>query len=568
MTLPDITNRKLYPDMARWFNPILLLRLLNNVIVSQMFGRYADRRLMIAALDTDNADKLFDRTQLELNGDIQPSGDGTVWFDFVADLGDGFDSTYAVAKLLSQERLAVGTLELPRGQLLIMGGDEVYPLASQKAYENQLKCPYSLACPDTPDKSGPGIPLFAIPGNHDWYDGLVMFLAFFCGVFPWRVGRWRAKQRRSYFALQLTRSWWIWCTDNQLSDTMDAPQYDYFRMIAARMPENSKVILCAAEPGWLYTHKNIKPYDVCEFAAGLATRFGKSLSVPIVLSGDTHHYSRYTADDGTLFVTSGGGGAFLHPTHQLAQNVTLPKWLKHDRKLELNAIYPDRSCSRRLLWRDLFFAFTNFDFALFLGLVYWLFALLMHARPQWDAYGATFLVFAVSLISYTAYQERTWRARVWLMNLLHAAAHTYAIYHLTSAFDAFNERHVPLSTEWYGVYEWLALTLLEIGLAGALIGGTIFGVYFALSCAFFDMSHNDAFSAMRIKRYKNFLRIRIKDDEVTIYPIGLTDIPRRNEWRPSADGTTFDPPEPLAPHLIEAPITSKAASRVGAAGSG
>jgi len=41
-----------YPQMARWFNPILLLKLLRNVIVSTMFGQYADRRLIVAALDT------------------------------------------------------------------------------------------------------------------------------------------------------------------------------------------------------------------------------------------------------------------------------------------------------------------------------------------------------------------------------------------------------------------------------------------------------------------------------------------------------------------------------------
>jgi hypothetical protein len=33
--------------MAHWFDPVLLLELLKNVVVSSIFGQYADRRLMI-----------------------------------------------------------------------------------------------------------------------------------------------------------------------------------------------------------------------------------------------------------------------------------------------------------------------------------------------------------------------------------------------------------------------------------------------------------------------------------------------------------------------------------------
>jgi hypothetical protein len=61
--------------------------------------------------------------------------------------------------------------------------------------------------------------------------------------------------------------------------------------------------------------------------------------------------------------------------------------------------------------------------------------------------------------------------------------------------------------------------------------------------------------------YKNFLRIRIKDNEVTIYPVGLDRVPARNEWQENAipaGGPVFRPPEPLAVHLIEPPIMVRA----------
>ena len=44
MTDPLLRNYRTYPRMARWFNPVLLAKLLNQVIISGIFGQYADRR--------------------------------------------------------------------------------------------------------------------------------------------------------------------------------------------------------------------------------------------------------------------------------------------------------------------------------------------------------------------------------------------------------------------------------------------------------------------------------------------------------------------------------------------
>lgn len=57
----------------------------------------------------------------------QFSGRDDLWFDFMADTGDGGNSSYAVARLLAQPsiRLTEGdsVLTLPRGNLLLIGGD-------------------------------------------------------------------------------------------------------------------------------------------------------------------------------------------------------------------------------------------------------------------------------------------------------------------------------------------------------------------------------------------------------------------------------------------------------------
>lgn len=53
-----------------------------------------------------------------------------LWFDFIADTGDGGNSTYAVARLLAQPSLVIKSddmrLSLPRGKLLLIGGDLAY----------------------------------------------------------------------------------------------------------------------------------------------------------------------------------------------------------------------------------------------------------------------------------------------------------------------------------------------------------------------------------------------------------------------------------------------------------
>ena len=182
--------------------------------------------------------------------------------------------------------------------------------------------------------------------------------------------------------------------DAQLDDDVDQPQKDYFAAIAKGMRENSNIILCGPEPGWLYTLKQgSKSLSIIDYVGWIALNRCKGVQIPLVLSGDTHHYSRYKGDDGvTQFVTSGGGGAFLHPTHQLAQTVDVDRekegysWLDgRIKKLTLGidpttptdkppkeARYPTRDESITMLRGNFKFPVLNPGFALLLGVFYWL----------------------------------------------------------------------------------------------------------------------------------------------------------------------------------------------------
>ena len=85
-------------------------------------------------------------------------------------------------------------------------------------------------------------------------------------------------------------------------------------------------------------------------------------------------------------------------------------------------------------------------------------------------------------------------------------------------------------------------------MVGGFLGGAVFGLYSATT-SFFGAMHMDAFSAIGIKDYKNFLRMRFdKEGGLTIYAIGLDKVPGRKDWRaidPNTDAEVYNDHNPL-----------------------
>ncbi len=98
---------------------------------------------------------------------------------------------------------------LERGAIVVLGGDQVYPVPTSKEYTNRFLGLYRSAMPCAP--SGPEPEMFAIPGSHDWYDGLINVTNIFCC--QRRIGGWTTSQTRSYFAIRLPHRWWLWGVD-------------------------------------------------------------------------------------------------------------------------------------------------------------------------------------------------------------------------------------------------------------------------------------------------------------------------------------------------------------------
>jgi hypothetical protein len=382
--------------MVVWYGPTALYTTGMRHLISGIFGQYADQRTLQWATDQVSDEDLagrYDYSRPEKQEDGVAAPENPVWVDYLADTGDGFDSSYAIASLVAASQLEVegaGTLE--GGKLLIMGGDQVYPFASPEQYEKHLIQPFSLADCDTTE---PDRKLFVLPGNHDWYDGLSAFDQIFCqardGVSEGlKMGRWHCPQHRSYFAIKLPHDWWIWGLDTQLTRNLDVGQVRYFRVIADSIKDKTKakIILCIPQPVWHEAaatgSKRSYPSNINRI---VPLAFDEA-RVCAIIAGDYHHYSRYRGvENGLNLITAGGGGAYLSPTHHLKDSIPVP-WGgethefslrqeahgKPDEKSKWSApsLFPSRADSKALSWRLLLFPIYNRAYSIGLGVIYWL----------------------------------------------------------------------------------------------------------------------------------------------------------------------------------------------------
>jgi hypothetical protein len=586
--------------MTGWFDPVLLVRTGIRAMVSTVFGRFADRREAIAAANAiapTPADKELDYSEHQ----------GDFWFDYLADTGDGWNPTYAIARLVSDDSVAAAGEELPRGRLLVLGGDQVYPSASRAEYARRFRAPFDEAYKpggaerwQAGSKEAPH--LYALPGDHDWHDGLNAFFGLFCRrrtTLPGALGLPRkggivagreTRQTRSYFALKLPHGWWLWGTDSQMEGYIDQPQIDYFSHVAANwMDAGSKLILCVAEPVWENAvsgtiDDRYRSFNYLERLASLASdpNTGEPMGhqLKVVLTGDSHHYSHFVEGDPASqrhYVTCGGGGAFTSATHQLGERRIPSEYPppdqagtkgRYDRVFRIAsgkaALYPDSVTSKRLSWRNVAFPFLNRQFTLLLAGIFlalnWILAFNASATGRGDfatllshgdfgealgAYGrlaplspAAPVLLGLLLIAAWALADA--RDKPWLRILLGTG---HALTHFI-AVAAASVLAVRLVGQWWDGGWGSAAVLVAAALASGLVSAFVLGFYFIFAMNVLKRQTGYGFSALKIQGYKSFLRLRIAGDgTLALHAIGLDRVPRD-------DGETLDNP-PLRPHLIE-----------------
>ena len=105
------------------------------------------------------------------------------FIDFISDTGDDVAVSRVMAELLVQayevpdpERPGEA-ITLPRGDVLLFGGDTAYPVATATEIEARLLRPWNEVFALYDD--GRPRALLGIPGNHDWIDGLDAFARLF-----------------------------------------------------------------------------------------------------------------------------------------------------------------------------------------------------------------------------------------------------------------------------------------------------------------------------------------------------------------------------------------------------
>jgi hypothetical protein len=294
-------------------------------------------------------------------------------FVLIADTGEGDGPQYAVVPGLL--KAGAGT------RYAVLSSDVLYPVGSGNEYGTKFFRPYR-------DYDAP---IYAVPGNHDWYDGLTGFMRVFCrapalppaaGPRPLTAAWWRsllwakpdtpddarldeARQLRSAPSQAASQPGPYWALDSGpiriigidtgLLGDIDRAQGEWLRRVS-RGPRPK--ILVTGSP--IYVDGEHHPCaiegggTVDDVVRDPANHFVAAIG------GDIHNYQHYPVDvDGRRieYVVSGGGGAFMHATHTIPRvavgGVTEEEFRCYPMRGDSLAFY-SRLYGRRLRMRRLF----------------------------------------------------------------------------------------------------------------------------------------------------------------------------------------------------------------------
>jgi hypothetical protein len=315
------------PPKFSWLRPSILWSARNDPLV-RLFGDPTDeqRRRWVAAQRERGAPQDFSLDRSDLGNSFSCL--------IAGDTGEGTHPQFAVVP---------GLLEAGRGtSFLVVMSDVIYPIGNVNEYVDKFFRPYSKY----------QAPIYAIPGNHDWYDGLGGFMRHFCGVgapaHPMRPGRglkawlreklWRppsvlapdtlgrcrafrpapdqqATQPGPYWAIETEVVRFVGI-DTGIIGNIDGEQGDWLRKVSAG---SKPKILLTGKP--LYVNNKREPGLVKDrdFTVDDVVRDPENNYVAAI-GGDIHNYQRYpvrVGDRTIQYIVSGGGGAFMHATHTI-----------------------------------------------------------------------------------------------------------------------------------------------------------------------------------------------------------------------------------------------------------
>ena len=271
---------------------------------------------------------------------VSDSGDFS--FVVVGDPGEG-DASQLVLK-----DMVVKVTGEPQVKFVVISSDVIYPTGSMKDYEKKFYLPMK----------GVTKPVYAIPGNHDWYDALEGFVANFyeptvakksmqarvnadlklsattdanidkmiadAETLRNEYGVPTGYQQAPYFQVS-SGNFILICIDTGVKRQLDSLELTWVRSVL----ENSKGKFVMALLGHPF-------YAIGEYEGILNPEFDKlhtlltSYHVPVVMAGDTHDFEYYKevnqAAGGQVMhhFVNGGGGAYLSIGTAMAKTETMP----------------------------------------------------------------------------------------------------------------------------------------------------------------------------------------------------------------------------------------------------
>ncbi|KUN24931.1 metallophosphoesterase [Streptomyces antibioticus] len=361
-----------------WLDPRMLWAARNGVLASWFgdpTGRTRSRWVAQRAAAGAPADKVIRRDDPDRFS-----------FMVIGDTGEGDAPQYSVVP---------GFLRVGQDtRFTVLASDVIYPVGSADDYDTKFFRPYQ-------DYRAP---IYAIPGNHDWYEDLGGFMRVFCDDAPplapepaprpltrawlrsllWHRARRHDGQRldevrklRSAPAQRAVQPGPYWAIDagpvriigidTGLLGTLDAEQGAWLREVS-QGPRPK--ILVTGSPLYVDGEHHPCPID----GGGTVDDLVRDPAHHYVaaIGGDIHNYQRYPVDvDGRTiqYVVSGGGGAFMHATHTIPRvdiaGVTEDTFRCYPLRGDSLAFY-SRLYGRRLRLRR-FFTLTDAEAAAVVG---------------------------------------------------------------------------------------------------------------------------------------------------------------------------------------------------------
>ncbi|MDQ2790801.1 MAG: hypothetical protein M3Y73_14265, partial [Actinomycetota bacterium] len=289
----------------------------------------------------------------------------------------------------------------------------------------------------------------------------------------------------------------------------------------------------------------------------------------LYLKSGKHYYARYEQEDGVRqHITSGGGGAFLHPTHNLPERMDLPG-ADGPVPYRKACTYPSPDVSKRLRKRIWLLAPYNLPLAGVFGAVQVLLALMLglHLGDRHVGLGlgdvlnavwespTFFLLILLVVVSVAGMVRFAHDAR---------GVHRFLVGTLHSTMQLASAAGFMIVSSWMssafglrGVWSLVAVLSLIflVGGIGGMVGMS--GYLWVANC--FGLHGTEGYAAQHHQDLKHFLRLHIQTDgALTVYPIGIDRVGRKWTLRPNAPAhepwfaPTASEPDP---HLIEKPIT-------------